>query len=337
VYVRLALPFGLDQEGTTKETSVPAALSRQAVYRDVIRASLLGLVVNLTLGVVKLVGGLVASSSALVSDAVNSLGDSVSSVVVLCALGVARRPADHEHPYGHARAEAIAGSNVALLLIVSALWLGWTVSRRMFVPHALPPAWTLWIAGANVLIKESLYRYKVRVGKRTKSSAIVANAWDHRSDAFCSLAVLIGLAIVRTGGDAYIAADEIAALVVVAVIVWSGIRLFSRSVHELMDVQADPRLLMQVRHAAEGVSDVAAVEKLYLRKSGLEYFADIHVEVDSRLTVADGHCIGHRVKDSLLEEFPMITDVLVHLEPFPHQHLEPAQQRPTVRTGPDPK
>lgn len=297
---------------------MPTRPSRQSVYHDVIRAALLGLAINLALGVVKLAGGLVASSLALVSDAVNSLGDSLSSVVVLCALVIARRPADDEHPYGHSRAEAIGGSNVALLIIVSALWLGWHVSQRIFVAHPPPPAWTLWIAGANVLIKEALYRYKARVGKRSRSIAIIANAWDHRSDAFCSLAVLIGLAIVRVGGPAFIAADEIAALVVVAVIVCSGVRLFSRSVHELMDVQADPKLLAQVRTAAESVSDVSAVEKLLLRKSGLEYFADIHVEVDPHLTVAEGHQIGHRVKESLLRQFPMVTDALVHLEPFPH-------------------
>lgn len=113
----------------------------------------------------------------------NSLGDGISSAVVLISLAVAQRPADQQHPYGHARAEAIAGSNVALLMVVSALALGWTVSQRIFVPHALPPAWTLWIATANVLIKEGLYHYKVRVGRRTGSSAIIANAWDHRADA----------------------------------------------------------------------------------------------------------------------------------------------------------
>lgn len=114
------------------------------------------------------------------------------------------------------------------------------------------------------------------------------------------------------------AADELAVLVVVAAIVWSGTRLFARSVHELMDVQAPPELLEQVRRAAGHVSGVATVEKLYLRKSGLEYFADIHVEVDARLSVQEGHEIGHRVKDCLLHEFPLLADVLVHLEPFPH-------------------
>ncbi len=294
--------------------------SRSALYREAIRAAMLGLVINIILGIVKLVGGILGGSFALISDAVNSLGDSLSSVVVVFALVVAQRPADREHPYGHTRAEAIAASNVALLVILSALFVGWEAVRRMPNQHDLPPAWTLWIAGANVLIKECLYRYKIRVGQRTGSTAIVANAWDHRSDALCSFAVLIGLGVVRWAGPNYIWADEAAALIVVCLIVWSGGKLFRRSASELMDSQAGDEFVQQIQSAAEGVGGVKNVETLWVRKSGLEYFADIHIEVDARLTVDEGHRIGHRVKDRLLEQFPTVRDVLVHLEPYPHIH-----------------
>jgi cation diffusion facilitator family transporter len=291
-----------------------------SLYRDATQAALLGLVVNLVLGLVKLVGGIVGKSFALISDAVNSLGDVFASLVVLFGLRVAQRPADAEHPYGHTKAESIAGSNVALLIVISALIVGWEAIQRVNVPHDLPPIWTLWIAGANVLIKECLYRYKVRVAKRTGSSSILANAWDHRSDALCSFAVLIGLGIVRWGGPKWIGADEVAALVVVAAIVWSGSQLFRKSCSELMDLQADDELVQQIKTAAENVPDVKAVETLWVRKSGLEYFADIHIEVDQSLTVAEGHRIGHQVKDRLISDFPTLRDVLVHLEPFPHTH-----------------
>lgn len=149
--------------------------------------------------------------------------------MVLFALRVAQKPPDAEHPYGHTRAEAIAASNVALIVIMSALVVGWQATQRFSHVHGLPPVWTLWIAAFNVGIKEALYRYKAGVGKRTGSQAIIANAWDHRSDALCSLAVLIGLGIVRWGGPGFLWADEAAALVVVAAIVASGITLFRRS------------------------------------------------------------------------------------------------------------
>jgi cation diffusion facilitator family transporter len=290
------------------------------LYRDAMRAALLGLVVNLALGITKLVGGIIGQSFALISDAVNSLADSLTSIVVLFALGIAQRPADREHPYGHSRAEAIAASNVALLVILSALFVGWEALRRLNVMHDLPPVWTLWIAGGNVVVKESLYQYKVRVGRRIGSMAITAMAWDHRSDALCSLAVLVGLAVVRWAGPAYIWADEVAALFVVAAIVWSAAKLFRNSASELMDVQAHDDLLRQIRAAAEQVNGVRAVEKLWVRKTGLEYLVDIHIQVDAKMTVEEGHGIGHRVRDQLLHQFANLRDVLVHLEPFPHVH-----------------
>jgi len=294
--------------------------ARKDLYRQAIRASLLGIGVNLVLGVAKLLGGVVGGSFALISDAVNSLGDVVTSVVVLFALYFAQRPPDKEHPYGHTRAEAIAATNVAVLVILSALGIGYEAIRRIGLSQDSPPLWTLWIAGGSALVKEWLYRYKVRVARRTGSAALVANAWDHRSDALCSLAVLFGLLAIRLGGDRFLWADEAAALIVVAAIVWTGLNLFRNSASELMDVQADEQLVAAVRTAAEGVAGVAGVETLWLRKSGLEYFADIHIEVTPEMTVAAGHHIGHMVKDRLLDQFPMLRDVLVHLEPHGHEH-----------------
>ena len=299
--------------------------SAKSLYRSATRAAVLGLVVNLGLGIVKLVGGIIGSSFALISDAVNSLGDSLTSIVVLAALWYAQRPADEEHPYGHTRAEAVAASNVALLIIISALFVGWKATTRLTVQHDLPPVWTLWIAGANVLIKEALYRYKLRVGQRTRSSAIIANAWDHRSDALCSLAVLTGLGIVRWAGPDYIWADEAAALFVVGAILWSGSKLFRSSMSELLDPQADAELVQSIRQQAAAVPGARAVEKLWVRKTGLEYLADIHIQVDSSLSVEEGHRIGHLVKDRLLEEFTVLRDVLVHLEPYPHAHEQDAR------------
>jgi cation diffusion facilitator family transporter len=287
------------------------------LYRTATRAAFLGLVVNTLLGVVKLVGGIVGNSFALLSDAINSLGDSLSSIVVLFALRVAQQPPDREHPYGHTRAEAIAGSNVAVLIIISAAFVGWEALGRLGTGQAPPPVWTLWIAAANVVIKESLYRYKIRVGKPLASAAIIANAWDHRSDALCSLSVLIGLALVRFGGPAWLWADKAAAFIVVIFIIASTVQLFRSNASELMDLQADEGLVGRIRDVAAGVEGVEAVEKLWVRKTGLEYLVDIHIEVDPQMTVHDGHAIGHAVKDELVASFCAVRDVLVHLEPSP--------------------
>lgn len=290
------------------------------LYASARRAALLGLVVNLALGATKLVGGILGNSFALVSDAVNSIGDSFSSVVVLFGLHVAQRPADTEHPYGHTRAEAVASLSVALLIAFSALLVGWEAVVLFGAEPGLPSAWTLWIAGANVLLKEALYRFNLRIGRQTNSQAVVANAWDHRSDALCSLAVLIGIALVRWGGSAFARADEAAALVVVVAILWAAGRLFYTSASQLMDRQAEPELVDEIRQVAGQVPGVRGVETLWVRRSGLEFFADIHIEVDPAISVADGHRISHLVKDRLVDHFAALRDVLVHLEPHPHIH-----------------
>jgi cation diffusion facilitator family transporter len=293
------------------------------MYRSARRTAALGLVVNLLLGAVKLVGGIVGQSFALVSDAVNSIGDSLGSVIVLFALRVAQKPPDVDHPYGHTRAESVAGLSVAWLIAFSAVMVGWEAVNHLFDRHSMPAAWTLWIAAANVVLKEMLYRVNMTIGERIGSQSLVANAWDHRSDALCSLAVVIGIAAVRWGGERFIWADEAAALVVVAAILWSAWRLLSTNAAELMDQQADEQIVDQVRQAARSAPGVMSVEKIRIRRSGMEYFADLHVEVDPQLTVERGHAIGHEVKSKLVEKITALRDVLVHLEPYTHRPESP--------------
>jgi cation diffusion facilitator family transporter len=290
-------------------------LPLEEAYRQAGHAAAIGLVINLALGVAKLVGGLVAGSFALVADAVNSLGDSVGSIVVLIALRIARRPADERHPYGHGRAEAVAASNVAFLIIISALLLGAEALRRFGVMHDAPPSWALALAAANVVIKEALYRYKLRVARRTGSAAILANAWDHRADALSALAVLVGLAAIALGGQDWIWADEAAALFVVVMILRGAVPILRDTARDLLDAQAEPDYVQAVRKCAGETEGVLDVEKLWIRKAGLEYLAEIHVEVAPDRTVADGHRIGHEVKNRLQAQFPRLRHVLVHLEP----------------------
>src|SRR5262249_9667508 len=226
-----------------------------------------------------------------------------------------QQPADREHPYGHTRVEAVAGSNVALLLILSGLWVAWEALRG-FGEHEPPPeAFTIVIALASVLMSEWLHPSSSRVARQTGSSAVLAASWDQRLDAFGSLAVLIGLALATWGGPSWHAADHVAALLVSLVILWTGGNLFWASVQELMDRQADPEVLQTVRQQALSVPGVCGVEKLLVRKTGLEYLVDIHVEVDPLISVREGHAISHAVKDRLVNGIVTVKDVLVHIEP----------------------
>ncbi|MBL4700396.1 MAG: cation transporter [Phycisphaeraceae bacterium] len=288
---------------------------RHELYYDARKAAWIGLSINLALAVIKFIAGLVGQSMALLADAVNSLGDTITTTVVIVAMNVARRPADEEHPYGHTRVEAIAGSSVAIIIAVVAALTIWKCFEFWDASQVLPPIWTLWIAAGNVIIKESLYHYKKRVGMRIGSSALIATAWDHRSDAFCSLAVLIGLSAVLFTDGKYLHADKLAGMVVGTMILISSAKLYFMSANELLDAQGDGLLLENIRVTAALVAGVTDVEKLRVRKSGLEYFADIHVHVPPQLTVAKAHRLGHEVKDKLLTTYPRLRDVLVHIEP----------------------
>ena len=294
--------------------------ARTWLYRDAARAIWLGLAVNAVLAVTKVIAGAVTGSLALIADAVNSVGDCFTSIAVLYAFRIAQRPPDPEHPYGHSRAEGVAATNMSLLVFLSAMWVGIEALRGFSIPHQVPPTWVLWVAGGNFLIKESLFHYKRRVAARTGSSAVIANAWDHRGDALCSLAVLVGLSAVIAGGESFRWADDAAAIAVAILVCVSAVLVFRHSASDLLDSQADPEMVNRVRETAASVAGVAQIEKLLIRKSGLEHFVDIHVQVPGALPVVEGHLIGHHVKDQLLETYPTIRDVLVHLEPFPHDH-----------------
>lgn len=302
---------------TPKTADVPdAEAARRGLYRETTQAAWLGLAVNAVLGATKLYAGWTTGLVAITADAVNSLGDVLTSSVVVGALYYAQQPPDEEHPYGHTRAEAVAASHVALLVMIAALGVGWEAFSEFFQPHHVPPPWwTLALAGTNAAVKEALYHYKKRVAERTGSLAVLAHAWDHRGDALSSLAVLVGLLVVRSGGSSFGWADEAAAVVVVAIVLRTAGGLFLRAANELLDVQADPEIVDHVRRLASAVPGVRAVEKLRVRKSGIEYLVDVHVQVDPRLTVDEGHRIGHAVKDRLVAEVSKVLDVLVHLEP----------------------
>jgi len=287
------------------------------LYRQARTAAWAGLAVNLVLALVKLVAGIVGHSIALIADAVNSLGDGLTSGVVIYALGVAQRPPDSEHPYGHSRAESIAALSVAVLIGASALGIVIEALRHIGMTHPVPPIWTLWIAAGNAVVKESMYHYKRRVAGRTGSQALVAGAWDHRSDALCSVAVLVGLAFVRYGGESFIWADDAAAIVVVGFILLASLKLFRRNASQLMDQQAQDEIIAAIRRVAEQTPGVVRVEQIRARRSGLEVFVDIHIEVPSTLTVMEGHGIGHEVKARLIEDLTPVSDVLVHVEPGP--------------------
>jgi len=281
-----------------------------------LRATFLGLAANVVLTVVKFLAGFFGHSQALIADAVESLADIFSSVIVWRGLVVAETPADDDHPYGHGKAEPLAAAIVAAMLLLAAGLIAFHSLSGIIAPRVAPSAWTLIILVVVIAVKETLFRFVLRESETVSSSAVETDAWHHRSDAITSAAAFIGISISLVGGKGYEAADNWAALAAACVIAWNGWRLLNPAFNELMDRSPDRELIEKIRAAARTIPGVDGVEKCFVRKMGYQFFVDMHVEVDPRMTVENSHRIGHAVKNKVRAQIPSVRDVLIHIEPL---------------------
>jgi cation diffusion facilitator family transporter len=276
---------------------------------------MLGLVANLLLALGKLTAGLLGRSHALIADSIESLGDVFGSLIVWRGLQIASRPPDPEHPYGHGKAEPIAAGLVAVLLLMAGVGIAIQSIHEIRSPRQGPAAFTLLVLLAVISIKEGLFRRLDRVGRTIGSAAVHTDAWHHRSDAITSAAAAVGIAVAIIGGKGYEAADDWAALFASGVILFTGMRLLRPATEELMDRSAEPGLVEGAARVAESYEGVHRVEKLLMRKMGLYYVADMHLEVAPTMTVFEGHEIAHGVKEAVRTAFPQIVELTIHVEP----------------------
>jgi cation diffusion facilitator family transporter len=282
-----------------------------------IRSTWTGMALNVTLALTKLVAGVMGHSYALIADAIESLSDVVTSVVLLIGLRYAMRPPDDNHPYGHGKAEPLAATVVSMALFGAAVIIAIESIHEIRTPRETPHAFTLVVLAVVVLIKEGLFRYVNRVGQHLDSTALKTDAWHHRADALTSGVAFVGISTAVLGGPGWESADAWAALAASGIIMFNAYRLLRPAVMELTDSIPDARLRQEVLEVATTVPGVRALDKCYVRKMGFDYYVDIHVIVDREMPVWQGHEIAHFVKDALRSAHPQIADVLVHIEPTP--------------------
>ena len=279
------------------------------------RIALLGLFINIGLAVIKIAAGLLGNAYVLIADGIESALDVGGSVIIWGALKFASRPPDATHPYGHGKAEPFAAIVVSVGVLAAALGLAISSVRELFLPRHGPAPFTLIVLVLAVVIKETLYRYVVRIGRNAESTAIQTDAWHHRTDAMTSVAAFIGISLALIGGEAWQGADDWAALFACALIAANGYRLLRPALYEILDTAPRGEIVDVVRDAARSVAGVIEVEKLFIRKMGLSFYVDLHVKVDGDISVREGHRIAHEVKRAIQESDRRIADVLVHIEP----------------------
>ena len=278
------------------------------------RVTYVGALVNIFLTIIKIGVGVFGQSAALIADGIHSLSDLISDFFVIIAIKLGSREADHDHPYGHRRFETMATVLLGLGLVVVASGIAWDAVERLLDPTKLlsPTKETLSIAVVSILANEWLFHYTKRVGDATRSKLLLANAWHHRSDAFSSVIVVIGIAAVLTG---YPMADAIAAVLVALMIAKMGVSLVLESINELVDSALPEQMVTDIRRVIKQTPGVQSIHLIRTRRMGEDAHVDTHIVVDARISVSEGHMIGDAVRDRLKAEFDDVVDVLVHIDP----------------------
>lgn len=282
---------------------------------EIHKVTLIGMSVNIFLTIGKIIIGTIGNSSSVIADGVHSLSDVSTDVAVLIGVKYWNQPPDSCHPYGHRRIEAMISVFIGAMLGLAGFFLGYgAIEKLRDGVYAVPSQITLVIAIIAIFSKEWLYRWTANIGKRLKSSAVVANAWHHRSDCFSSIPVAIAISMAMINPK-WAFLDPVATLAVSAFIIQAAYVIMSPSFKELSDGGADETVLKAIETIVLKVEGVNSVHAVRSRFHGSGLHVDLHIQVNGNLTVHEGHIISGCAKRRLITEGPDIVDVLVHIEP----------------------
>ncbi len=283
-------------------------------YRAMRNVSLIGAAGNIVLAGFKILFGFIAQSQALIADGLHSLADLATDIMVVFAARHSNKAADADHPYGHARIETVFTVALGAVLILTGLGVIFDAGQRLIEPDSLlqPSAIALAVAVLSILVKEGLYHYTLAVGKRVNSNLLKANAWHHRTDSISSVIVLIGVGGTLLG---FAALDALAAIGVAVMIISIGWRQGRKAVEELIDTGLDPDRVAAIETAMAEVEGVHNPHQLRTRRMGGEAMVDVHVQVNPRLSVSEGHQIAEYVRTRVIDSIDEVSDVTVHIDP----------------------
>jgi len=283
-------------------------------FLDSKSCTLVGLVGNIALAIFKLLVGIFGFSYAMIADGIHSFSDCLATGGVYVGLRIGERPADESHPYGHGNAETITAFLVALLILATGIFVGVSsvdlIARKQF---QTPATIALVAAVISIAVKEAMFRYTLKVGENNNNPAVIANAWDHRSDAYSSMAALAGILGARLG---FWYLDPIAGLIVSALIIKISISILRPNIGILMDERPDKAILDNIMTTVERIPQVRTIDSLRVHRRGSTFTIDIEIAVDDGLTVEQGHQVASEVKSRLLNRVQHTQDVMVHINPY---------------------
>jgi cation diffusion facilitator family transporter len=280
------------------------------------RVSMVSIVGNVVLSLLKLVAGIVANSNAMISDAIHSASDVFSTVVVVIGVKLASKDADKEHPYGHERLECVAAILLSMVLLITGLGIGKSALQNIlsgsYSELAVPGILALLAAVLSIVTKEMMFWYTKINAKRIDSSALMADAWHHRSDAFSSVGALIGIVGARMG---FPVMDSVASLVIFVFIAKAAYDIFMDAVDKMVDHSCDEETEQQIYDCIMKNEEVLGIDLLHTRIFGNKIYVDIEIALDGSYTLNKAHEIAEMVHDDIEQNFPKVKHIMVHVNP----------------------
>ena len=306
----------IDWKETQKYEKVKMMGREKDFEKTAMQVSTVSIVTNVVLTVFKLLAGVIAHSGAMVSDAIHSASDVFSTVVVIIGVRISRKASDKNHPYGHERLECVAAIVLATILAVTGLGIGYTAVKKMaggdYAGLAVPGILALVAALASIFVKECMYQYTKINAKRIDSSALMADAWHHRSDALSSVGSLIGIAGARMG---FPILDPAASVVICFFIEKAAYDIFMDAVDKMVDKACDEEMELALKNCALNQEGVLGVDLLHTRVFGNKIYVDIEIRADGEESLRQAHGIAESVHDAIEKNFSKVKHIMVHVNP----------------------
>lgn len=295
-----------------------------------VRITAIGAVLNAVLLVAKFTAGVLGNSQAMIADAIHTFSDFATDLAVVIGIRLAQKPRDDDHAYGHGKYETLAAAIVGLALLGVGLKIGWDAIQKIFgvingQPLEQPGQIAFWAAVVSIVAKEILYRKTLAVGKQTNNEAVIANAWDHRSDALSSIGTAIGVGMATFMGAEWAVMDPIAAILVSAFLISVACTIVKRQMDSLTDRALPGEVHQEIEAIALSIPAIVHPHNLRTRTVGKTVVIDLHVRVDPDMRVADAHHLVTELEEKLSERFGADTITTIHVEPLRDDQAQEVQ------------
>lgn len=291
-------------------------MNKNNLINAAIKVSIICLICNIILFIIKLFGGIYSHSEALISDAINSAFDIVSVLIILLGEKISTKKADEEHPYGHERYENVATIILCFILMITAVFIGINAINSLinetYKNNQIPGILSIIAALISISVKEILFWYTSHYAKKLNSISLKAEAYDHRADVISTFGALIGIIASRYG---FYAGDIIASLIVCAFIARTSITTFIESIEQMVDKTCDDNIYKEIKKCIKENKNVLSIDLLNIRTFGNRLYVDLEISADGKMTLFESHQIAEEIHDKIENEFPLVKHVMIHVNP----------------------